>query len=222
MAGTMKIAEAIIVPTLIMTASSSVSWRRRSLTPWGSAWRITNAGRPPTASQPGTASPGGLRRAISRRHGHRPNLPRPLERLGERVARGQPGIEVPAVDHGQPESTGRHGVALGEPIGMEGYLHARNPWLPSQGIHHAVVDAIPVAVLAEQHHAVAGPARCTGELPPTGAIQLDHARHPTRTMQAPLLLGKSQITLDDGAADTLEIHHTGVAGQMAGQPAATI
>src|SRR5215470_11796604 len=118
---------------------------------------------------------------------------------GELAARRQPGAEVPAVDHREPEAARRHAVLIRRAILMKGDLHARHARDPQRLLDQlARRMAKRMAVRTEQDDAVAVAPRLVGEVPALLVIEPHHRRDPgVAAIEVWPLVGEAQMRLDD-------------------------
>src|SRR5271165_3433485 len=81
---------------------------------------------------------------------------------------------------------------------------------------------MPIArtVRQEQHHAESVRSLRIRITPVSIRIQPDHRAHPSWAVKIWPLISKSQMPLDDTAADRFKIRHSGVAAQVLPRPVA--
>src|SRR5262249_43924886 len=186
-----------------------------SRTACGNAVTTLTAGLPAAEGPPSCARRGpGLGRAVERR--------RRAEHHREPLAHEQTHPEVPAVDDREPEPTWRHGVRLERSILVEGDLDARHLRNPPELVHPLGIDPVPHPVRPEEDDAVTGTPRLVAEAPATPRIQPDQALEPSTPVEIDPLVREAEVTLDDRAADRLQVHQPRVAAELARQPAATV
>ena len=73
-------------------------------------------------------------------------------------------------------------------------------------------------MVREEGNGIAVPSLMLGEAPAARLVEPDEGFHPARAIEVAPLVGKTQMGLDDGAADGFEIHHARIARHVTRDP----
>src|SRR5262249_12843129 len=141
------------------------------------------------------------------------------ESQGQAVAHIETDIQIPAVNDRKTEAARRHRVGLERFVVPERDLDAGDlgilvDQLPDPG----AVDFVAHAMRAKQDDAVTGAPILVFEAPDPFAVQRDDGVDPASAIEVGPLIGEPEVTLDDPAADRLEIDDAGIAIEALFEP----